>query len=95
MFDPFFDTVYVDDYLLMRVQQTDRYTLTASASLASNHVRIFGPGETGVTPILAPKKSTDWDTTIHALGSTINSHTRRISLARKMIEAIASLLHDQ
>ena len=31
--------------------------LTASASLASNHVRMFWPGETGVTPVLAPKKS--------------------------------------
>ena len=53
MFDPFFTTVYVDDYLLMRVQHSVHGTtaLTASTSLASDHVRLFGPGETGVTPI--------------------------------------------
>ena len=82
MFDPFFATVYVDDYLLMRVQHSDHDTtaLTASASLASDHVRIFGPGETGATPLLAPKTSTDWNTTIDVLGFTINSHTIRLPL---------------
>ena len=75
MTDPFFTTVYVDDYLLIRVQHlSDNTALIASASLASDHVRLFGPEE-GVTPILAPKKSTDWDTTVDALGFTINSHT--------------------
>ena len=95
--DPFFATVYVDDYLLMAVQHSDddATALTASASLASDHVRLFGPGETGVTPTLAPKKSTDWNTTIDALGFTTNSHTTRISLTREKIEAIANLLHDQ
>ena len=45
--DPFFATVYVDDYQLVSVQQSDDDTnaLTASASLASDHVRLFGPGE--------------------------------------------------
>ena len=49
---------YMGDYLLFRVQQSDDDTtaITASASLASHHERLFGPGETGVTPILAPKK---------------------------------------
>ena len=66
MFDPFFATVYVDDYLLMRVQRSDHDTtaLTASGSLASDDVRLFGLGETGATTILAPEKSTDWNTTI-------------------------------
>ena len=38
-----------DDYLLARVQQdsNDRSALTASASLASDHARLFGPGEIG------------------------------------------------
>ena len=96
MFDPFFATVYVDDDLLMRVQHLDHDTtaLTASASLASDHVCLFGPGGTGVTPILAPQKSTDWNTIIDALGFTINSHTMRISLTREKNEAIARLLHD-
>ena len=56
--NPFFATASVDDDLLIRVQQSDDDTtaITASASLASHHERLFGPGETGVTPILAPKK---------------------------------------
>ena len=94
--DPFFTTVYVDDYLLVRAQQADddRSALVASASIASDCVRLFGPGEDGVTPILAPKKSTDWDTSIDALGFTINSHSLRISFPREKTEAIKSLLHD-
>ena len=59
--DPFFATVYVDGYLLIKVQHSndDTAALIASASLASDHVRLFGQGEEGVTPILAPKKNTD------------------------------------
>ena len=53
----FFATVYVDDYLLIREQHSDDdRALIASASLASDHVRLFGPGEDGVTPILAPEE---------------------------------------
>ena len=92
----FFTTVYVDDYLLIRVHHSDDKTaLIASASLASDHVPLFGPGEEGVTPILGPKKSTGWDTTIDALGFTIDSHTMRISLPREKADAIKRLLLDQ
>ena len=77
--------MYVDNYLLIRVQHSDddRSALIASASLASDRVHLFGPGEDGVTPILAPKKSTDWGITIDALGFTINSHTLRILFSRE------------
>ena len=46
-FDPFFATVYVDDYLLTRVQHSDddNTVLIASASLAWDQMRLFGPGE--------------------------------------------------
>ena len=76
--------MYVDEYLLVRVQHADdgRTALTASASLASDHVRLFGRGEEGATPVLAPKKSTDWDTTTDTLGFTVNSHTLIISITR-------------
>ena len=95
-FDAFFTTVYVDDYLLIRVQYSDddRSSLVASAFLASDHVRLFGPGEDGVAPILAPKQSTDWDTTISALGFTINSRTLRISCTREKTEAMKRSLFD-
>ena len=61
------------------MQHSDEVTtvLIASVSLASDHVWLFGPGEEGVTPILAPNKSKDWDTTIDALGFTINSNTMK------------------
>ena len=55
---------------------------------------MFGPGEEGVTPILAPKKSTDWDATIDALGFIIYSHTMRISFLREKADAIKRLLRD-
>ena len=77
---PFFATVYVDDFILVRVQQdpSDQTALIASASLASDHVRLFGPGEEGEILILSPKKSTNWDTTVDALEYTINTHTIKI-----------------
>ena len=80
----------VDDYLLTKVKHSDDDTtaLIASASLASDHVWLFGLGEVGATPILAPKKSTDWDTTMDALGFTIKSHTMRISFPREKVDAI-------
>ena len=83
--DPFSATVYVYDYLLIKVQHSDVDTtaLIASAPLSSDHVRLFGKGKEGVTPILAPKRSTEWDATIDVLGFTINSHTMRISFPRK------------
>ena len=91
-FDPFFAAVYVDDYLEIRVQHSDGDTtaLIASASLGSDYVRLFGlgEGEVGVTPILTPNKSTDWDSTICGLGFTISSHTMRISVPRGNVEAV-------
>ena len=89
--------MYVDAYLLIKVQLTDdgKTALIASASLASDHVRLFGPGEERVSPILAPGKSTDWDSTIDALGLTINSHTMRISFPQEKVNDIKRLLLDQ
>ena len=57
--DPFLTTVYVDDNLLIKVQHSDDDTaaLIVSTSLATDHVRFFGPDEEGVTPVLAPKRA--------------------------------------
>ncbi|CAM9599745.1 unnamed protein product, partial [Sphacelaria rigidula] len=63
-----------------------KYTRGASTSLASGHLRLFGPGECGKTPILAPSKSTDWDTTMEGLRYTLNTHGMRISVPTKEIE---------
>ena len=40
----------------------------------------FGPGESGETPIIAPSKSTDRDTTLDALGFAVNTHRMRIAV---------------
>ena len=56
---PFHRTLYVDDHGFIRAQQSDeeKSALIVSDSLASDHVRRFGPGEPGETPILAPKRA--------------------------------------
>jgi len=95
--DPFFAIVYVDDFILAKVQHepADQSALVASASLASDHVRLFGPGEKGHTPILAPKKSTHWDTIVDALGYTINTHSMTIAITRDKVAAIRELLVNE
>ena len=59
--EPFFVTVYVHDFIMARVQTdpTHQSALVASASLASDHIHLFGLAEADATPILTPKKSTD------------------------------------
>ena len=95
--DRFFATVYVDDYLRVKEHHSDDDTtaLTASASLASDHVRLFVRGEEGVAPILAPKKSTDLDTTIDALRFIINSHTMKTLFPSEKVDAIKRSLSEQ
>ena len=58
-------------------------------------MRLFGPGEEGVTPCLTPNNRTNWDTAIDALGFTINSYTIKISFPRVKVDAIKSLLREQ
>ena len=58
-------------------------------------MRLLGPREVGLTPILARKNRTDWDTSIDVLGFNISSHTMRISVPREKIEAIKRLLFEQ
>ena len=94
---PLFTVTYVDDHGLLRAQHSahDKSALVASASLASDYVRLFGPGETGETPILAPKKSSNWNTTLEFLGFFINSHTLTISVTEEKARAIKALLTDE
>ena len=75
---PFFASVYADNFILVRVQQEpcDQTALIASASSA---LRPCTLGRTRRSPHSPPKKSTNWDTTVHALAYTINTHTMRIS----------------
>ena len=66
-----------------------------SSSLASDHVRLIGPGEEGEIPILSPKKNTSWDTTVDALGYTINTHTMRILITQEKVAALRDLLERE
>ena len=95
--EPLFTTVYVDDLIMARVQTDprDQSALVASASLASDHIRLFEPGEADAIPILAPKQSTDWDTTVDLLGFTVNTHTLRISVTEEKITAIRLTLEQE
>ena len=95
--EPFFTTVYVDDFIMARVQAdpTDQSALVASASPASDYIRLFGPGEAGTIPILAPQKSTDWNTTVDLLGFTVNTYTLRISVTEGKIAAIRLTLEQE
>ena len=82
---------------MARVQAdpTDQSALIASVSLASDHIRLFGPGEADATPILVPKKSTDWETTEDLLGFTVNTHTLRIAVTERKIAAIRLTLEQE
>ena len=95
--EPLFTTVYVDDFIMARVQTDprDQSALVASASLASDHIRLFEPGEADAIPILAPQKSTDWDTTVDLLDFTVNTHTLRISVTEEKIAAIRLTLEQE
>ena len=74
--EPFLTSVLVDDFVMASVQRnaSDQTALIASASHASDNVSLFRPGEKGQTHILTPKKSTDWNSTVDALGFIINTH---------------------
>ena len=89
--------MYVDDFIMARVQadHTDQSALVASASLASDHICLFGHGEADATLILASKKSTDWDTTADLLGFTENTHTLRIAVTEGKIAAIRFTLKHE
>ena len=86
--------MYVDDFIIASVQRnaSDQTALIASDSVASEDVRLFGRGEKGETPILTPKKNTAWNSTVDALGFTINTHNMQISVTNERLEAIRCIL---
>ena len=93
----FFATVYADDLIMARVQAdpTDQSAQVAPASIASDYICRFGPGETDATPILASIKSTDSDTTVDLLGFTVNTHTLRIAVTEEKITSIILTLEQE
>ena len=93
--EPFFTSVYVDLIMAsVQVDSFDQTALVASSSLASDHVRLFGSGEKDEVPILAPNKSTEWNSIVDALGFTINTHTMWISIIKERVDAIRDTLEQ-
>lgn len=96
---PFFFAIwYGDDFILAKLQDkpADQSAPVASTSLASYHVRLLGPRETGYTPILiAPKWSTNWDTAGDALGYGLSTHYMTIAISRDKVAAIRELLVNE
>ena len=94
---PFFATVYVNEFIMARVQAdpTNKSAFVASAFLAFDSIRLFGPGEADTTPILAAKRNTDWDTTVGLLGFRVNTHTLRIAVTEGKIAAIRLTLEQE
>ena len=78
----------------VQLDSFDQTALVSSVSLASDHVRLFGSGERDEVPILAPKKTTDWNSIVDALGFTINTHTMRISITKERVDAIRDTLEQ-
>lgn len=79
-------SVYVDDHTLLMAPHSDdnQSALIVSVSLASDYVRLFGPGEPGETPILAPKTSSNWDTTLEFLSTLeIRSTARTLDRSKR------------
>ena len=71
---------------------SDQTAVIPSASPSSDNVRLFGPGENSEIAIRVPKKSTERNSTVDALGLTINTHTMRISVTKERVEAIRCIL---
>lgn len=78
----------------MKVQHVegDQSALFCSTSLASDRVRLFGAGKGAQTPILAPKKDTEWDVQIEFVGWALNIHTGRLFFPKKKVEAVTQFL---
>ena len=91
--EPFF-SVYADDFIMasVKVDLSDQTALVVSDSLASNHLRLFEPGEKRGVPMLAPNKKTDWNS---ILGLTIDTYTMRILITKSTVDAIRSTLEQE
>ena len=92
---PFFVLYYVDDGILLEVQwwPDGRRCRRASASLASDHHRLFGlrsPGD----PNLLSHKISPWDTRLCVLGWDIDTVAMTISVPLAKLERLRDSLSE-
>ena len=82
------DTIGVEPLVCARGSRR----LRASASLASDHFRLFGPRLPTDPPLLAPAKVSSWSTSLDVLGWTIDTVAMVISLTSAKLLQLSLLL---
>ena len=82
------DTIGVEPLVCARGSRC----LRASASLASDHFRLFGPPLPTDPPLLAPAKVSSWSTSLDVLGWTVDTSAMVISLTSAKLLQLSLLL---
>ena len=80
--DDAFERHYVDDYLMVEVQwyPSGIWCLIASASVVSDHFRLFGERSARDHPLLSARNVSSWDTRPQVLGREIDTIAMAIFL---------------
>lgn len=95
--DPFFARAYVDDIIGVEVHherpRNDR-CLIASASLASDHFRLFGDRPPGFPPLFSSSKLTSWESSLEVLGWVIDTKAMSISVPQAKLVMTHDLLAE-
>ena len=92
----FFVRYYVDDGILVEVQwwPDGRRCRRASASLASDHYRLFGQRSSRDPTLLSPRKISQWDTVLCVLGWDIDTVAMTISVPVVKLERLRETLSE-
>ena len=87
---------YFDDRLMVEVQwyPSGIRCLTASASLASDHFRLFGERTSRDPPLLSAREASSWDTLLEVLGWEIDTAAMTISLPSAKFAKIREFLRE-
>ena len=92
----FFVRYYVDDGILVEVQwwSDGRRCRRASASLASNHFRLFGKRSPRDPSLLSSRKISSWDTVLCVLGWDIDAVAMTISVPVAKLKRLRDILSE-
>ena len=93
---PFFVLYYVDDGILVEVPwwPDGRRCRRASASLLSDHYRLFGMRSSRDPTLLSPHKISLWDTRLCVLRWDIDTVTMTISVPLEKLERLRDTLNE-
>lgn len=93
--DNFFGLFYMDDAVLVEAipeSGSSSRCLQASASLASDHFRLFGERSLGDPPLLASQKVSCWDSRLEVLGWDLDTVRMTISVPPAKLARTRDLL---